>query len=247
MSRRANTPLFKRTPSTLTKPSTKGLRGSSPMLNTTSVAAQDFVDYELLCDFAYADYLQALMEEQRVSKVVGAHKRDMKDQLSIQKDYLFGMKTKLKQAQEELNTMKISNQMSEFLNCVQNNFDALFRLRDNHQVEGILNQLVQVLESKSKEVNVKNVKEIKDQEDFDELFSRLKQLNELCVRMELSKRNDDLANQLATVIRRFGEVFKGATREQSVMANGQDLVTRNLLKSISDTYARKEKYPVQIK
>ena len=202
------------------------------------------VDYELECDLADCDYLQALMKKAIAAEGVEKHEEEINDQLAIQRDNLFKSRLKCKEATEELTRLEQLEEVNKLVETMKNNFDRFHALKGNIDLEETLEQVLCLFQAFCSRLTVKNVKPLQTEEDFRKLEVVLKECLTAFQRLNLQDRNPKQVNHLAEVMRKYQEQVRQAAEKQKFMNSAQENEVFKLFKSLSQKYVKREQYKI---
>ncbi|KAJ3630450.1 hypothetical protein MTP99_011644 [Tenebrio molitor] len=204
--------------------------------------AEPQIDYELECDFATSDHLQALVKQEIISQLCSSYEEDVSDQLAIQKDNLHKSKLMLRKLNRELADLEMSGLIDGLLDAMEKNLDAFVESSQNLDLTRTLEQLSEIFEMVSKKVALQNVHKVTDRGSFDKLESSLHKCAEICARILELEENTTAVVNLADLVKKYEETRRSALQKQKLIDTVQRNETHRLFKFLSEMYAEREKY-----
>lgn len=130
----------------------------SSSVNRTLAVSQPEVEWDLECDFAYGKYLRTLMKKKLIAEQYNKVKLSINDQLSIQGEILSKLKQKKTLMEQQLELVKLQEQLNKILEELQTNIDTFNDIAITCKLENRFDEIINVLQSTNDKLHLKNVK-----------------------------------------------------------------------------------------
>lgn len=213
------------------------LKCNSPKIHA-AVAVAPTTDWELECDFAYNEYLQALMKKQIFQAKFQQIKTSINDQLSIYSESLFNDKRKYTEAQQDIEQKQLLTKRDEVMNRLNETLDEFLQISTECNLEMHLDDIISVLDLVKNRIFLENVEALKNQEECDKLASLLIKCNDILSRIKESTSNYQQLEKLANCLSQYLNLQQKVVVKNADLVEQQKTVGYNTLKGLSDYFAK---------
>lgn len=217
--------------------------GRSTFTNPRVMSAANVVpstDWELECDLAYNEYLQALVKRQLVQKKIVQMKTSMNDQLSIQSEMLFRDKTEVADVQQNMQVNELHIEVNEVIKKLDKSLDMFLQISTESNLEKHLDNIIDVLDVVKNRIGLENIEPLQNQEECDQLSAAIAKCNETLLRIKETTNNYEKVGKLAFCLSETLELKKQIVEKLTELEDKEKGLGYNVLKRISNYFVRLE-------
>lgn len=198
------------------------------------------IDWELECDLAYNEYLQALLKKQLMQRKVTEMKASINDQLSIQSESVFHDKAELPKAQQETETKQLETEVTEAIARLDESLDVFLKIANDCNLEKHFDDIIDMLNVVNNRIGLENIEPLKNQDECNKLASLLVKCNDVLLKITETTGNHEQIEKLADCLSHTLELKKQIVTKDAHLAVKQKTVECNTLKGISDYLSKLE-------
>lgn len=197
-------------------------------------------DWELECDLAYNEYLQAIMKRQLMQRKITEMKTSINDQLSIQSELLFKDKIELTEMRHEIQVAKLQTEMQEAVRKLGSSLDTLLHICSESNLEKHFDNIINVLDTVKNRIELDNIEPLKTEKEYDQLSAALVKCNETLLRIKETTNNYKKIEELASCLSETLELKKQIREKVTQLEEKENNLGHSALKGISDYFTKLE-------